>query len=140
MTTVLIAGMIFWFSEQSAEQSSTLSGGITKGLFSFLNLSESQLRLLHEGIRSAAHIGTFALLGFSSSLLSHSYRRQGWAIPVLVGGVAYALLDECHQLWRAAGRAFEWVDIVKDSIGVGIGIAVVALIIGVVGRRQRKGQ
>ncbi len=127
--TVGMAGAIFFFSEQSAEQSSALSGGVARGLFSFWHLTEQQQAALHELVRSAAHVATFAALGLFSSLLAHSYAPR-WGLPAAVGGgCGYAMLDECHQLWRAAGRAFEWADIAKDSAGVLLGAAVAALVL-----------
>ena len=54
--TVGIAGMIFWLSHQSAEQSSALSGGVTEGLlsslFAFLKLNEVQQAVWHAGVRA----------------------------------------------------------------------------------------
>lgn len=128
--TLSVAVGIFAFSEQSAEQSSAISGAITQGLlgglFSLFEFSEAQQEIAHEMIRSMAHIFSFTLLGLFASLLSQSYHLKYW-LPITVAPcAAYAVLDECHQLWAAAGRAFEWIDVAKDCLGVllGTGLAI----------------
>lgn len=130
--TLSVALGIFMFSEQSAEQSSAISGAVTQGLlgslFSFFELTEDQQETIHIVIRALAHVVSFALLGFFDSLLVQSYRLRYW-LPISFGScAAYAVFDEYHQLWLCAGRAFEWSDIVKDCIGalIGIGLSVVA--------------
>lgn len=130
--TLSVAGVIFWFSAQSAEESSAVSNAVTGGvfgwLFDLLRLTESQRETAHEFIRSGAHVVLFALLGFSTSLLTRSYRLRRWVMVTVGACAAYAVLDECHQLWRAAGRAFEWMDIAKDTGGVLLGVGAVALL------------
>ena len=141
--TVGIAGMIFWLSHQTAEQSSALSGGVTEGLlsslFAFLKLNEVQQAVWHAGVRAAAHVATFWLLGISTSLLTRSYALRRWVLITVLSCGGYALFDECHQQWFAAGRTFQIEDIAKDSIGVLLGIAVVALCAALRNRKQRKG-
>ncbi len=141
--TVGIAGMIFWLSHQTAEQSSALSGEVTEGLlsslFAFLKLNEAQQATAHAFIRAAAHVGLFWLLSISSSLLTRSYALRRWALAALAACGGYALVDECHQQWFAAGRAFQVGDLAKDMIGVLLGVAVVALCAALRARKQRKG-
>lgn len=130
--TLGLAGAIFWLSHQTAEQSGALSEEVTQGffgtLFSFLKLTEGQQAVVHALVRSAAHVVLFALLGTSVALLFRSYAVRRWqGITVLVCG-AYALVDECHQQWFSAGRAFELADLVKDIVGVLLGIGAVLLV------------
>lgn len=128
--TLSVALGIFMFSEQSAEQSSAISGAITQGLlgslFSFFEFSEAQQETLHSLIRSVAHVASFALLGMFTALLVRSYRLKHWLLISFGSCAVYAVFDECHQLWIAAGRAFELFDIVKDCAGalLGVGLAV----------------
>lgn len=139
--TLSVAGVIFWFSAQSAEESSAVSNAVTGGvfgwLFDLLGLTEGQRETAHELIRSGAHVLLFALLGFSTSLLTRSYQLRCWVAVTVGSCAAYAVLDECHQLWRAAGRAFEWMDIVKDVSGVLLGVGAVALLCRLIVRKQR---
>ncbi len=129
--TLSVAGLIFWLSSQSAEQSSALSGDISQGLLAgvlaFLKLSSAQQAAFHELLRSAAHVTLFALLGWCSSLLVRCYTKRRWWW--IAGGACflYAVLDECHQQWFAAGRAFELADIAKDTAGAAVAIALVAV-------------
>ncbi len=127
--TLSVAACIFVFSGQSAEQSSAISGAVSQGLlgslFSFLSLNEAQQELFHILLRSGAHIFMFALLGFFASLLARSYQLKRWKVITFTSCLAYAVVDECHQLLFAAGRAFEWSDILKDGCGVLIGILLV---------------
>lgn len=130
--TLSVALGIFMFSEQSAEQSSAISGAVTQGLlgslFSFFEFTEDQQEAVHIAIRAMAHVASFALLGLFDSLLVQSYRLKWWLLITFGSCAAYAVFDECHQLWLSAGRAFEWSDIAKDCIGalIGIGLSVVA--------------
>ena len=129
--TLLVAGVIWWFSGQSAAESSELSGKVTSGLFgrlfAFLELSEEAKIAVHVLIRSAAHVAVFAVLGLCLALLLRSYAVKRWWLFSSLIGMAYAVVDECHQLW-AAGRAFELADLWKDSLGVWLAIGFVALI------------
>ena len=93
--------------------------------------------MAHIIIRGAAHVASFALLGLFASLLARSYRLKRWFVITFIACTTYAVFDECHQLWIAAGRAFEVVDIVKDAIGVVIG-AGLAVALTVVYRRIRQ--
>lgn len=129
--TVSVAGLIFWLSGQTAEQSGSLSGNVTNGLlgqlFVWLKLSVVQQQAMHELIRSAAHVGLFGVFGLCVSLLVRSYTLRRWIGITLPVCFVYALTDECHQHWFAAGRAFEWADIAKDMIGVVLAVLFVAL-------------
>ncbi len=139
--TLLTAGVIFFFSSQSAAVSSAVSEEFTQGLLgsllAFLKLTAEQQEIAHELIRSVAHIMLFALLGLFASLLVRCYTHKHWAIITALSCVGYALLDECHQLWFSAGRAFELADIAKDSFGVLLGMTLVVLWYRL--RQQKKG-
>lgn len=142
--TLSVAVGIFMFSEQSAEQSSAISGAVTQGLlgslFSFFQFTEAQQETAHELIRSAAHVASFALLGLFSSLLVRSYRLKRWFLITFVCCAVYALFDECHQLWIAAGRAFELLDVAKDCIGVLLGACLVVAASRIAARYRAKKQ
>ena len=131
VATVFVAGVIWWFSGQSAAESSALSGGVTGSLFGRLfvlfGFSEEAKVFVHVLVRSAAHVVVFAVLGLCLVLLTRSYALKRWHLVSGGVGFLYAVIDECHHLW-AAGRAFEIADLVKDGLGVAIAIGIVALI------------
>jgi VanZ family protein len=52
----------------------------------------------------------------------HGRRALAWTVVLCV---AYALLDEVHQI-PIPGRTFDWVDLGMDSLGAAIGTAVVS--------------
>ncbi len=141
--TVSVAGVIFWFSSQTAERSSTLSGEVTQGLlgglFSFLQLTAEQQQTAHELVRSAAHVGLFGALGLFASLLTQSYTARRWVFIAVCVCVGYAFLDECHQLWFSVGRAFELADIIKDIVGVFLGAGAAVLLCRCRVKLQKKG-
>ena len=132
--TVFCLSMIFGFSGQSAAESSQLSGSLTETLLSLVpsyNLlsAEEQLAVVavaHEIIRSAAHIATFAALGFCVLMLVRSYGLRYSFLVAYPSCILVAVADESLQRALAAGRAFEWVDLLKDWSGslLGIGVAV----------------
>lgn len=141
--TVWVAGAIFWFSSQTAERSSALSGEVTQGLlgglFVFLKLTAEQQQTAHELVRSAAHVGTFGALGLFASLLTRSYTTRRWVLIAVCACGVYALLDECHQLWFSVGRAFELVDVVKDLVGILLGAGMAVLLCRCRAKLRKKG-
>lgn len=68
-------------------------------------------------LRKLAHATEYAILGF---LLWRALGSERWA---LVLGIAYATSDEIHQHF-VAGRHGAPIDVVIDSIGVGIGVLI----------------
>lgn len=141
--TGTVAGIICWLSGQTAEQSGALSGEVTQGLlghlFRWLNVSPEQLEIVHEWVRSGAHVFLFGLLGLFCSLLVRSYALRRWVAVTLLSCSVYAVLDECHQQWFATGRAFEWIDIAKDVFGVLLGTAAVLFAVWYRAKRRKKG-
>ena len=146
--TILCALMILDFSSQSAAQSSELSNSLTQSVlekfFAYQNLSpEAQAAVLeqtHILFREIAHIVTFAALGFCASMLARSYALRRWVVVVFSSCVVFAVLDECLQHVLNAGRAFQFIDLLKDWIGSLLGIAVIMLIGWVTHRRILGGQ
>ncbi len=130
--------MIFAFSGQSAEKSSALSGSITETVLSWLPSYQKLLpaektdvlSVAHKFIRSAAHVITFAALGFCSRMLVECYTLRGAFVLTWGFGVAVAFFDECLQRFLDAGRTFQWVDLLKDWCGnlLGAGLATVVLL------------
>jgi VanZ family protein len=68
-------------------------------------------------LRKLAHGVEFAVLG---ALLLRALRDE---LPALVAGIAYAVTDELHQHF-VPGRVGAPLDVLFDSVGVALGIAV----------------
>ena len=68
-------------------------------------------------LRKLAHVAEFAVLG---ALLQRALGRAAGAFAL---GVAYAVSDEVHQHF-VAGRRAAPLDVLIDSVGVALGIAV----------------
>jgi VanZ family protein len=67
-------------------------------------------------LRKLAHAAEFAVLG---ALLLRALREE---LPALAAGIAYAVTDELHQHF-VPGRLGSPVDVLIDSAGVAIGVA-----------------
>lgn len=137
--TLLCLSTIFGFSGQSAADSSQVSGSLTASLLSLVPsynlLSQVEqaavVSVAHEIIRNLAHIATFAALGFCTYMLSRSYElRRSFSVS-FPSCVVVAVADECLQHVLAAGRAFQWSDLLKDWFGalLGAGVAIVVCLV-----------
>lgn len=131
---LLIMGVIFSFSAQSAVQSGGSSGRIDFVFIRWLypdygTLSpERQFELylrLDFAVRKTAHLLEYAALGFALRLHLQAVGRHcplrrpqllAWGI-----GTLYAATDELHQLF-SAGRAPRLTDVGIDSLGVILGL------------------
>lgn len=112
--------VIFYFSAQSGAESGGLSGWVVDALGAVVPMVDSDV--LSVAVRKGAHVAEYAVLG---ALLTWALRgRAAWAIPV---GVVYAATDEIHQLF-VPGRAGQVSDVLIDSLGVALGVALVLLV------------
>ena len=131
---VLIAGMIWFFSSQSAEDSTLLSGGIAEWLLERLRpgYTEAQLSGFSALLRKLAHMAEFALLGQALiCLFTGLFPGRGLGRPALgalAAAVPLAALDEGHQIF-VSGRAPELMDIGIDTLGALLGVALTAMIL-----------
>lgn len=141
LTVVLWMMLIFYFSQQPAFDSKSLSSTITKQLIEIAekvtpleNVQESQV---HHLVRKNAHftiyffLGIFALLALKLTGLKHSRS----AIIALVLCMIYAVTDEFHQLF-VEGRGAQLKDIFIDWAGAATGITV-ATLLGLIGKQAR---
>lgn len=78
-------------------------------------------------VRKAAHLTEYAILGillisYLQCVTTNLHRQTSYiyALPI---GILYAITDELHQSF-VPGRACQFRDVVIDSIGVAIGLAV----------------
>ena len=148
--------IIFFFSEESMEDSGTRSTGIVEKLMHLLHPDydsldwDTQMDIMastHLLVRKLAHFAEFGLLGFLSAwLVTYVNRRKKWIrawlewlIPI-VFCLLYAISDEVHQIFSNRGASPK--DVLIDFAGAVTGIlfmrAIVAIVRAAKGRRERR--
>ena len=95
---------------------------------------------LHAAVRLIAHFSEYALLGALGAWCYRSYTdKKVWLLLPSCVLAALAVVDECLQLF-AEGRGMQFLDIMVDICGGGLGIAValasVWLVVKVLERRR----
>ncbi len=129
---------IFNFSNQDAEQSSSLSRQITEDVTKNIesiqklepNKKEEILGKIEHIIRKLAHFSLYTLVGILSMSLMSTYKikqikRIGFSLGI---GVLYAISDEFHQSF-VPGRGPMVSDVFIDTFGVVFGMLIILLII-----------
>jgi len=147
VTTILTAGIIFFFSAQTRDKSAQLSDGIVIKFSQAINLDyeklsetshRSVLEQLSHVIRKCAHFLEFALLGFNLMGYLHFSRWKGsmhthaliaWGLATL-----YAGTDELHQLF-VSQRGPGLLDVGIDSAGALAGLLAMALLVWLLRRK-----
>lgn len=138
ITTFII---IFKFSGQDAEQSTSLSRGLTMYIINlaekskvFLesNFFDSPLQVEHL-LRKTAHFTIYMILGMLIMSFINLFRfKKGEKIAItILAGLAYAAFDEFHQSF-VPGRTPLITDVMIDTIGVTIGCLIILGIITLV--------
>lgn len=149
ITTICIMALIFFFSSQNREESASLSRGLVGKIVAVIvklvgGIEEEKkeiVHLLHNFIRSAAHFIIFAFLGVSSVimfLLNLNRTEKTVFFTALAFCFVYACSDEIHQIF-VEGRAFQFTDIIIDTLGSACGIAIIAFLKRIYLRFKRKG-
>ncbi len=120
---ILLMFIIFCFSNQSSNASSTTSSGIVRNIFDLFNLNDIFVfDAFHTLIRKIAHFSIYLLLGFL--VYNALFNKKISSINVLLCSILivclYAVSDEIHQLF-IIGRSCEIRDIIIDTIGGSIG-------------------
>lgn len=141
IAVILWMSLIFFLSHQPGGESSELSEGITRGFINTIKVVipvlEINEHILHGFIRKAAHFAAYFVLGF---LVINALRRsgihgfRGWGFALIIC-VVYAITDEIHQLF-IPGRSGEVRDVLIDTAGASIGIAVYWFISSIYKRRS----
>lgn len=131
--------LIFCFSAQNGEGSSSLSGSVVQwliGIFipGFPKMDAGAQAALTDAlgwiVRKAAHAGEYAVLGVLTSLAVRSHRAAGWKAVVIPAAICllYAAGDEFHQ-WFVPGRTAAAGDVCIDFAGALAGIGLTMLIL-----------
>lgn len=131
--------VIFAFSAQTKEESSVVSQGFsyrivnTTGLLLHLHIDEEQLREIANAIegfvRKGAHMTEYAILAILIYIWLGRWRLPGRRMICIAAVLTmlYACSDEFHQLF-VAGRAGRVSDVLVDSAGAVVGLALLLFI------------
>ena len=144
LPVLLLAGIIFSFSAQTADQSGNASRRLTVFFGAVFHIrSEQQLAKLDPVIRQMAHFAEYCAFGFFLRL--HLLARQVMkgttgknVLPFcMLIGILYAVSDEIHQMF-VPGRSAQMIDVFVDSLGVLVGSLLLMLIVRGVSERAKK--
>lgn len=131
-------GVIFGFSSQDSEKSSSISRKVTEFLTSGIKViqekpeqeKEKLLDEIESIVRKIAHFSIYTVVGFLLMALCTTYKlKEMNRISIsLIIGVIYASSDEIHQCFTP-GRGPQVTDVIIDTMGVLLGILLVMLVI-----------
>jgi len=129
---LLWMSVIFVFSSQDASVSSQSSGVVSDAIIEVIEdtfpdttISEDTFEFT---LRNAAHFFLYFVLGLLLLHALHFYQLKwisliGYSLLIVI---VYALTDELHQYY-VPGRAFEISDLLIDTFGAMIGIALLSI-------------
>lgn len=140
-------GVIFYFSSQTGEESSEISGGITNLVAHLLWKDYDGLTVLEQTkrlgtltflVRKCAHFTEYGILGFLGSGLLSTWDYPKHPCRIRIGtawifSVLYAVSDELHQYF-SDGRSPRIFDVMVDACGAAAGIGVFFLLAWLVTR------
>ncbi len=133
---IIWMGVIYYFSAQTGESSSEMSGGIVRFVVHLLWKDYDQLSLLEQArrlnsltfvIRKCAHFTEYGILAFLASGFLSTWNWKGtYKLQIRIGGawcfaLLYAVSDELHQMF-SEGRSPQVFDVWVDSCGAAAGI------------------
>ena len=147
LLVLLWAGVIFSFSMEDAEESSSTSGTLIRAILSVvqsdfddLTLSEQAQRIddVQFYVRKAAHFTIYTVFGFllSAALEVDLGGKKVFLLALCIGAL-YAASDEIHQYF-VPGRACQIRDVLIDTCGVCTGALIWKGILKTVGHFKRK--
>ncbi len=118
--------VIFYLSNQPAQESNMLSDSVIEQIYSLNGLLVPVLI-----IRKAAHMCEYALLSFLFSNSFYLLKKKKWQIISFILTFLYACSDEIHQLF-IPGRAGMIIDVLIDSSGALLGLAAYFILIKII--------
>ena len=137
--------LVFYLSNQIADDSAELSGGLTRKVLQILHIIDGKTveeqGAIENTFRKLAHFCLYTLGGIL--ILSHinlykiTDKKKVFISWIL--GTIYAISDEIHQLF-IPGRSGEIRDVCIDSLGVVIGIILVLMLLKFIERRKKVGK
>ena len=136
--------LVFYLSNQIADDSAELSGGLTRKVLQILHIIDGKTveeqAIIETVFRKLAHFCLYTAGGILILLHINLYKITGkrkiltsWFL-----GTAYAVTDEIHQLF-IPGRSGEIRDVCIDSLGIIIGIILLFKFLKFIERRKKIG-
>lgn len=148
IAAVLWMAMIFFFSSQSASESSQTSSPFVRMFLSLFHaeyesLSPEEQFELGENVsfmvRKTAHFSIYTILGvllYAAVSTTQPGPKLKAPLSFLIGAL-YAVSDEIHQSF-VPGRSCELRDMTIDSVGVLLGVLICAGIASLIRMRKEK--
>ena len=141
-------GVIFFFSSQTAPESSGQSGILIRTILSWFDSSFETLTSVQQElrieewqhiVRKLAHMTIYAILGMLCMGALYTHRLQTGHRPsiALAISVLYAVSDEWHQT-MVPGRSGELRDVCIDSFGALLGVLFVFVIYTLIHHKKQK--
>ena len=125
---ILWMTLIFFFSNQKADNSSKLSDGLivkVANVFVDRDLSTNEREAILEKyttiVRKTAHFGIYLVLGILVINFLCEYNIKHIILVSIIVCLLYSITDEVHQLF-IEGRSGEVRDVLIDSAGSLVGI------------------
>ena len=147
IVTVAVMGLIFFFSSQTAAESSNTSSGILDKLIymisPFVSMDGAMAirEVCHVIVRKSAHFILYFILGVSAANTSFWCFKTRTIYLVLMSFVfcvLYAISDEVHQYF-VPGRAMMATDVLIDRIGAILGCLLFFAVKRYIVRRRENG-
>lgn len=137
--------LVFYLSNQGADDSAQLSGGLARKVLEILHILDGKTieeqAIIETVFRKLAHFCLYTLGGVLILLHINLYEISdknkviiSWSI-----GIAYAITDELHQLF-VPGRSGEIRDVCLDSLGLITGIILLLIFLKFIERRKKIGK
>ena len=129
----VVVAAIFYLSNQPASQSGAMSLVLTENILLLVEKILPGMDLtangIHNSLRKTAHFFIFLLLGLLMMSLVKSMEIRSITAAVVALGICMvlAVLDETHQYF-IEGRSAEMRDVVIDSLGAVVGIALYSVL------------
>lgn len=117
---ILWMALIFFFSSQTGQESSSVSGVVSDTVIPVFGevLTNSSIEFI---IRKCAHMLEYFVLGVLVVLAFQKQKQLNSVWICLLFCMLYACSDEFHQLW-VSGRSGQLQDVLIDTIGALVGI------------------
>lgn len=137
--------LVFYLSNQGADDSAELSGGLTRKILQILHILDGKTieeqAIIETVFRKLAHFCLYTLGGILILLHINLYKitDKNKVIASLIIGTTYAITDELHQLF-VPGRSGEIRDVCLDSLGLITGIILAFLVLKFIERRKKIGE
>ena len=132
LLTFALMGAIFYYSNQQAEESSSLSDSLISEIYTFAGINIPVLV-----IRKAAHICEYAALCFLFSGSFYFIKHGKPYVIALISTFLFACSDEIHQLF-VPGRWGSPVDVLIDTLAAVLGAAVYFAVLKIINRLRGK--